>query len=367
MIDFPASPVVGQTFSGGTGLLYMWDGVAWNVTSNLLLTAQSRNLIVNPVMAITQENGTTAGTANAYYVADQWRINFVAAGAAISANVSYTNINPSGGPGRILYKTTTAKASLAAGDYAAFYTVLEGSRVYPLFYSGNTPLQAVLRFGFNGPAGTYSVAIRNLTAYTVCWTGQFTISAAQANTDTYQTLVIPSPPTGYVWAGGSSGQIEIWFTFACSGASLVAPANGWQAGSFISGPGQFNLLGTVNNQAQIWDVGLYADPQKTGLPPPFQVPDYGLDLFECQRYYHTLDMFLINASYGNASGQMLCSIPYAPAMRAVPTVTYLSPSYSNSSNIRNNAVGAWNLRAEATQTAAGAAWANATVVMNARP
>jgi hypothetical protein len=326
MIDFPASPAIGQVFTSGVGPVYVWDGTTWNVVSGQLQTALSRNLIVNPGMAISQENGTTAGTASGYYVADQWRLNFVASGAAVSANVSYTNINPSGSPGRISFKTTTAKATLASGDYAGFVTILEGVRVYPLFYPGSAPLQAVLRFSFNGPAGTYSVGIRNPPAYTVAWTGQFTIAAGQANTDTTQVLVIPSPPTGYAWGGGSVAQIEIWFMFACLG-SLVSPALGWQAGNFIAGPGQFNLLGTVNNQAQIWDVGFYADPNKTGVPPSFQVPDYTLDLFECQRYWRQFAVSL--SGYGTASGDMQVSTPLVPAPRISPTAAVIAAGTSN--------------------------------------
>ncbi len=309
----PAAPTA--TAGTSTTQLATTAFVAGAVAAGAGSTALTRNLIVNPGFAISQENGTTAGTITGYYVADQWKTNFLASGAAISANVSYTNINPSGSPGRILFKTTTAKASLGAGEYAAFVTILEGARVYPLAYVTNTPVQSVLRFGFSGPAGTYSVGIRNVPAYTVCWTGQFTVTAGQANTDTYQTLVIPSPPTGYAWGSGGAAQIELWFMFACSGASLVAPANGWQAGSFIAGPGQFNLLGTVNNQAQIWDVGLYADPSRTGLPPQFQVPDYSLDLFECMRYWQkTWSMW----SGSTTSGQTYYAQSY---LAVVPRVT----------------------------------------------
>lgn len=32
MIDFPSSPAIGQSFTSGTGGVYTWDGVAWNLT-----------------------------------------------------------------------------------------------------------------------------------------------------------------------------------------------------------------------------------------------------------------------------------------------------------------------------------------------
>lgn len=33
MIDFPSSPSVGQIFNSGTGPIYVWDGVAWSLTT----------------------------------------------------------------------------------------------------------------------------------------------------------------------------------------------------------------------------------------------------------------------------------------------------------------------------------------------
>src|SRR4029077_20474434 len=116
------SPSVGQTYNSGTGAIYVWDGVAWSIATSQTATALSRNLIVNPCCRISQENGTTAGTTDAYYIADQWLARFLASGAAMSAKSDSAVVNSSGSVMRLLYKTTTIKASLAAGDNAAFMT-----------------------------------------------------------------------------------------------------------------------------------------------------------------------------------------------------------------------------------------------------
>jgi hypothetical protein len=339
----PAPPLIdGQLwYKASTGVMYVYydDGTSqqWVQVSAspqspnqgfAVATALSRNLIVNPCGHISQELGNAAQTASGAYIADQWNCNFVVSPATVSYKSDGAVINPSGSTTRLLFKATAAKAALAAGDYAGFTTKLEAVRAYPLGYIGGAPVQSVLRFGFNGPAGTYSVAIRNLTAYTVTWTGQFTIAAGQANTDTTQVLVIPAPPTGYVWGTGSSAQIEMWITLA-AGTNYMAPGNGWQAGSFLAGPGQFNLLGTINNQATIWDIGLYADPSRTGLPPPFQVPDYALDLFECMRYWQTIDFQA--AGYCVAGQQLQIPKPFTVTMRVAPTFGTLAAG--NPSNI----------------------------------
>jgi hypothetical protein len=322
--DFPGSPVLNQVWTAPTGQGYTWSGTAWNLSStatNQTGTALPRNLIVNPCGHISQENGATAGTTNTYYVADQWATGFIASTAAVSVKSDIAVINPSGSTVRLLFKTTTAKAALAASDFAMFYTRLEAFRALPLGYAGNAPVQSVLRFGFNGPAGVYSVSLRNNSAFTVTWIGQFTIAAGQANTDTTQVLVIPAPPSGYAWGTGAAVHIDLAFSFA-GGSTITAPGLGWQAGSFTVGPGQFNLLGTINNQAQIWDVGLYADPNRTGLPPAFQVPDYALDLMECKRYWQQVFTMWSGAVNNGTSFHAPANFPVAP--RATPSVVGVS-------------------------------------------
>jgi hypothetical protein len=322
--DFPGSPVLNQVWTAPTGQGYTWSGTAWNLSSpatSQTATALSRNLIVNPCGHISQELGNAAQTVTNVYIADQWDVQVTASGAAFTTKSDGAVINPSGSTIRLLFKTTTAKASLAAGDLAVLETKLEAFRALPLGYAGNAPVQSVLRFGFNGPAGTYSVSIRNYGNNTLSWIGQFTIAAGQANTDTVQVLVIPAPPTGYTWGSGTAAQIDLIITLA-AGTTFIAPANGWQAGNFVAGPGQFNLLGTVNNQAQIWDVGLYADPNRTGLPPAFQVPDYALDLFECKRYWQQVFTMWSGAVNNGTSFHAPANFPVAP--RATPSLVGVS-------------------------------------------
>ena len=45
-----------------------------------------------------------------------------------------------------------------------------------------------------------------------------------------------------------------------------------------------NGVGVVQT-FQVWDIGLYADPDKTGLAPPFEIEDYATTLAKCMRYY----------------------------------------------------------------------------------
>lgn len=358
MIDFPASPTPGQVFNPGTGPIYTWDGVAWNLTPVQVKTARPKNMIVNPCALISQENGRVAGTVTAYFVADQWSLRVVASGGVVSAKSDALFENPSGSTCRLSHKTTTAKVTLAAADYSGFNTTIEGTRAYPLKWHASDPQQTVLRFGFKGPAGTYSAAMRNQGPRTVTWVGTFTITAGQANTDTEQTLVIPPPPSGHEWQSSTAGELDLWITLA-AGSSFIAPVKGWQDGQFIAGPGQSNLLGTVNSEAQVWDIGLYADPDKTGIPPPFEVPDYAADLLDCQRYFEVCSV----TANGTQSPWQYPGWGYKAMKRASPTLSIFSGTPNGAVYANQSAMsGAWGFR----QNTAASSTTDQSVASNAR-
>jgi hypothetical protein len=44
-------------------------------------------------------------------------------------------------------------------------------------------------------------------------------------------------------------------------------------------------MGVANNAFYIFDVGLYLDPNNTGVAPPWQMPDEAEELRACQRYW----------------------------------------------------------------------------------
>jgi hypothetical protein len=70
---------------------------------------------------------------------------------------------------------------------------------------------------------------------------------------------------------------------------------------------------TVGNTFELFDVGLYLDPNATGVPPPWQMPDEAEELAACQRYWVSLYVYvpLPADSY---------SVAMPSTMRAVPTV-----------------------------------------------
>lgn len=323
------------------------------VEAATIKTANTKNLMLNPCFNVSQENGDTEGTTNGYYAADQWLAGVVASGAAVGFGRVAAN-NPSGSKYRYRFRVTTIKASLAAGDYAAVLQKIEGLNFLDSAWSiTGSQRDLVLRFGFNGPAGTYSVSFRNL-ATNYSFVKSFTISAGQAGTDTVQTIKIPAPPTT-TWNTGNVGAVTVQFTFA-AGTSVVAPTdNVWVASDYYAAPGQSNGLAAVQS-FYLWDVGLYADPDQTVVPPPFQIPEIGDDIADVQRYFRSIKTGM--RAWANAGTQYFDTmVMMTPALRNAPTITRIGGgSFVNVSSDALNAISTNEFRYEIVAQSAGDAF-----------
>jgi len=250
------------------------------ITQNGLNFKVPKNYIVNPGMRISQENGTSSGTTSGYYPVDQWILGHSQDGTLTTQQVA--SATPGGSENRIRMTVTSADTSIAAGQYAVFVQYIEGLRTADLQWGTANATDVVLRFGFKGPAGTYAVAIRNQDNNR-SFIREFTISGGDANTDTLQTLTFPGDTSG-TWDKDNSASLNITFTFAV-GSTFQTTADSWQAGNYFGTSSTSNGIGTASDVFELFDVGLYADPDSTGLAPRFELPHYDTDLAECQRYF----------------------------------------------------------------------------------
>ena len=296
------------------------------ITQNGLNFRVPKNYIVNPGMRISQENGTSSGTASSYYLADQWRSSHSQDGTLTFQQVS--SATPGGSENRIRMTVTSADTSIAAGQYALITQYIEGLRTADLQWGTANATDVVLRFGFKGPAGTYAVALKNQDVNRT-FIREFTISGGDANTDTLQTLTFPGDTSG-TWDKDNTSSFLLLFIFAV-GSTYQTTADAWQAGSYLGTSSTSNGIGTTSDVFEIFDVGLYADPDSTGVAPRFELPHYDIDLLECQRYYNQIRLHL-NA-YLNAFGQRLAQVQSIPEMRTTPSITRVTTG--SSSNIRS--------------------------------
>jgi hypothetical protein len=280
----------------------------------------AKNYVVNPGMRISQENGTASGTASGYYPVDQF-----VAGHSQDGTLTFEQVQgstPGGSTHRIRMTVTSADASIAAGQFATLSHFLEGAKVDDLLFGTNIARQIVLRFGWKSPAGTYAVSLRNAAANR-SFVREFTISGGEANTDTVQTVTFPGDTTG-TWPTGTVRHSIIGWAFAV-GSTYQTTADSWQAGNYFGTSSTSNGIGTGSAVFELFDVGLYADREATGVAPPFILTDYGEDLRACQRYFSTVGgdavYGRIGGGYAASSTVGVVSVSYPVEMRTVPAFT----------------------------------------------
>jgi len=279
------------------------------------------NKIINPSMQISQENGDTISAASAflgYYPADQWAgVCSLATGTARSYRSFAPLINSN-----YVCIDTTVGATLTALHYAANRQSIEGVRIADLEWGTANARQVVLRATVQSTAGgVFTLRIGNAPLPpTRSYLKEFTLVAGVW---TEIVAVIPGDTAG-TWVTNTNLGMIIDFT-AGAGSNYRASGVGWQAGNLYAGPNQSNLLAGAGNALFVAKVGLYADPNMTGVAPEFQVPNYEDDLQDCLRYWYKLYRAAGEVS-GVSAGFRLASTHPTP-MRAVPALTLVGTTF----------------------------------------
>jgi hypothetical protein len=297
------------------------------VSDHIRQHTSPKNYIVNPGMRISQENGTSSGTASSYYPVDQWVSSHSQDGTLTFQQVS--SATPGGSENRVRMTVTSADTSIAAGQYAFLIQHIEGLRTADLQWGTANATDVVLRFGFKGPAGTYAVSIVNQDSNR-SFVREFTISGGDANTDTLQTLTFPGDTSG-TWDKDNTISLQLIFTFA-TGSTYQTTADAWQSGVYFGTSSTSNGIGTTSDVFEIFDVGLYADPDSTGLAPRFELPHYDDDLHDCEYFYQEVDDIYFT-TYTDSSSIVQYS-PFRTIMRTTPSV--INPSFTSNGSTTIN-------------------------------
>jgi hypothetical protein len=285
-----------------------------DVAALVTKTAQPYNRVVNGAMQHSQENATaTEAAAQAYYPADQWVGLVVTTGTVLTSRQQVTS--PRGSLCCIQARITVADTALS-NEYAMPFTQkIEGNRIADFQWGTASAKPAVLRFALSAPVGTYTLNLRQGSG-----NPSFThpIVVTTANVATEYSVAIPACTIG-TWTADTSNQLEVRFVIAAS-SNFDAPSNdAWLAGSYVSCAGMTNGLATAAAVFRLWDVGLYLDPNNTGVAPPWQTPDYASELAACQRYWNLCTTYFC----GNvtATGSYLGFGAIVMPMRVNPSLT----------------------------------------------
>lgn len=300
----PASSVTGNivVFGDGTGK----NGVDSGVPAR---TALTDGMITNGSFQISQERGTALSTTGQFF-ADQW--TSYAAGAGVFTGQLVSLMTPKKNTYRARFIVTTPDASIAAGDLYEIYTPVEGQDMARLGYGAAGALPSVLRFGFKGPAGTYTASIVGSPANR-SRPSIFTVSAPQANTEIEVVIPIPGDTAG-TWPRDSSFAALLTITLA-AGSTYTGAPNVWSTGNFPAGTGQSNMMATNGNTFEIFDVDWYPDPFGTGIPPTYRAPTWSQELKKCKRYWEEIGM-----TVSTVGGDLTNTSWWMAEKRTVPTI-----------------------------------------------
>lgn len=334
--DFPTSPAVGTLFAPPGGPTWRWSGSVWsqiapsglvpeapldwhiyarqNALWTPIDTAQRYNHVVNGAMLVSQENVNAAGTVSGYHPADQWFSSFNSTGTITAIR----SIGSGFLPYVISLSASPAKTSAAAGEYIQFVQKIEGNRLVDFYLGTASFVQMVISFYVNLPvAGTYWVCLSTGTG-THSWLGSYSIAAGEVSTWVRRQVVIPAGAINAgTWPADNTNSASLHFALM-SGSTYTGVA-GFQAGNFVAGPGQAFGLSTVN-AAYITNVGIYLDPNNTGVAPPWEMPDYATELIACQRYYQR-NVFLMLSCNCTAASTYYTIRPLGIPVRATPVLS----------------------------------------------
>ena len=245
-----------------------------------------RNKIINGNMRVAQR-GTVPFTVNlpaagtVQYTADRFTIAQVTAATSAVAIGGIISDNALSGSSKthIYLQTTTAKATLAAGDYALIQQNIEGFNTADLSYGTASAKTVTISFraAVSGGAASavISVSLRNSATDRVYIT-PVTITNAPAS----YSVTIPGDTSG-TWLTDSGVGLRVGFCCGAGSTFTTSTTNAWQAGSFLAATGTTNFLATATQAFNITDVQLEVGPVST----PIEFRPIQMELALCQRYY----------------------------------------------------------------------------------
>jgi hypothetical protein len=286
-----------------------------------------KNIIVNGNMNVHQRSSTTVTSisTSGYYTSDRWYTDASTAStsAVFSQLVDATDF-PVNSEFRKCLKTTctTAKASLAVGDYVKVVQKIEGQNVQVLKKGTTAAETMTLSFWVeSGVTGTYICELVDLQnsrqiskAYTISSSGVWE----------QKTINFPSDTAGTL-SNDTSARFEVSFWLAAGLTFTGGTLNNSSWASFTNAnraAGQVNLASATNNFWNLTGVQL----EIGSIANPFEYKSYSEHLNLCQRYYSKLSSLSGNyvafgSGFINSSTLAVVYLKYPLRMRATPVLS----------------------------------------------
>lgn len=318
-INFPTAPANDTIFPAQpTQVAYRYKSAAPAYWRDMRGRASRTNRFIDPAFQISQVNNPFADGINiaGLYISDVWLSHCGITGSVRQQRV--VSPTPKGGNHRFRATVNTADTTPVANEWFGLNTRMEGVHMADLLWGTANAVPIIVRFGWRSPAGTYTLGIRNHVPDR-SYLFPFTISAGQANTDTEQIVNIPGDVAG-TWKTDNSLHSYWYWSIMNVNTTSSGNINKWFAGNALAASGnQSNGLATVGNVFEIFDMGCYADPNRTGIAPDYEVPDPALELLKVQRYVQRC--FGLRGIIGTATVADRMGSTLAVPMRTVPALS----------------------------------------------
>jgi len=293
-----ATSATGVTVTGGiTGLTGINSGQIGG----------RRNIMYNGAMKVAQRGTVTGATGYIYGGPD--RFNFFEQGACVATLSQDTDVPAGQGfANSMKIDVTTADSSLAAGDLVYLGQRLEGQDLQQLKKGTSSAESVTLSFWVKTTiTGTYIIQLYdNDNARHI--SKSYTVSSS--NTWEHKTLTFAGDTTGAFGNDANYSLQVYWWLAAGSTYTGGTLATSWA--SFTSANaavGQVNAVNSASNNIYVTGVQMEIGSTAT----EFEHMTFGEEVALCQRYYQTLDNFIVDA------GVQIFSFPLPVQMRATPT------------------------------------------------
>ena len=213
---------------------------------------------------------------------------------------------------------TATDGSVAAGDFYAYATDIEGYNVSQLAYGHSDAKAVTLSFWVKSSlTGTYCIALYSTTADR-SHIKEYTISSA--NTWEKKTITITSGDTTGSWNRTNGNGLRIYWDLG-SGSTYQASADTWLASQDFSTTNQAAWIGS--SSATFYITGVQLEIGETATP--FEHRSHGDELARCQRYYVQLingsdHSVSIGSALGSGANQARAVVQFPVEMRSSPSI-----------------------------------------------
>ena len=287
------------------------------------IASPGRNKILNGDFVLASRGTTLTSPSSGDVLLDGWKFgNTTAATVTVTQDADRPTLAQAGvyTPNCMKVAITGADTSIAASEALIIVQNIEGQVAASLGFGQGVANNIRLVFWVKGSkTGTYSVSIRN-SAANRSYIKEFTINSAA--TWEKKSLLIPVDVAN-TWLYDTGIGVKLTITLA-SGPTLQTTANTWVGNNYIATASQVNLANTVGDYIKLSQVSLSVGDSETIFIPSSLIDNY--------RYFKKLSSLVIGG-YAAAGGTIYVPIPHNIPMRVAPTVSIISPGYSNASGL----------------------------------